>query len=69
MKAIVALKLFSRKMNFKWNQKEQWAQKVHPPQVSSEVSQTKTFQCHHLGQHVEQRGKHQTASCKLVSPN
>lgn len=37
MKAIVALKLFNRKMNFKWNQKEQWAQKVHPPQVSSEV--------------------------------
>lgn len=33
MKAIVALKLFSRKMNFKWNQKEQWALS----QVSSEV--------------------------------
>lgn len=69
MKATVALKLFGRKLNFKWDQKEQYAQKVHPPQVSSEVPQTKTFQCHHLHQHVEQWGKYQTASCKLVSPN
>lgn len=37
MKATVALKLCCGKMNFKWNQKEQCAQKVSPFQISSEV--------------------------------